>query len=249
MKVGTRLRGAFAFYIALLAAVLVYHVRTTQHAVDSGRALTDISTRLRVSSTAQVTRLEQMSSDAEKYFVTHDKGYFDRFLESERAFGSGLRGLDRQSLSAGERTALRSLAVEWAQVDAQVRQLAAVSGQSPDAGRAAVTQLQATLDDVRDGTRGLATASQDAMSAEVNTSEQAARSAERLSWIAGVGVLVLSLLLSALLVRSIVEPLHRLADGTREVSAGRFGHRPHRRVLNAVRRRVTRCHDAPAHRL
>src|SRR6476620_4001679 len=62
MKVGTRLRGAFAFYIALLAAVLVYHVRTTQHAVDSGRALTDISTRFRLSSTAQDTRLMQMSS-------------------------------------------------------------------------------------------------------------------------------------------------------------------------------------------
>ena len=32
-------------------------------------------------------------------------------------------------------------------------------------------------------------------------------------------------MLSALLVRSILEPLARLADGTREVSAGRFGHR------------------------
>ena len=106
MKVGTRLRGAFAFYIALLAAVLVYHVRTTQHAVDSGRALTDISTRLRVSSTAQIARLAQMSSDAEKYFVTHDKGYFDRFLDSEQAFGNGLRTLGGQSLSAGERVSI-----------------------------------------------------------------------------------------------------------------------------------------------
>ena len=32
-----------------------------------------------------------MNSDAEKYFVTHDKGYFDKFLESEEAFGKGLR--------------------------------------------------------------------------------------------------------------------------------------------------------------
>jgi two-component system sensor histidine kinase GlrK len=63
------------------------------------------------------------------------------------------------------------------------------------------------------------------MSAEVDASEQAARKAERLSWLAGVGVLVLSVLLSALLVRSIVEPLGRLAEGTREVSAGRFDYR------------------------
>lgn len=225
MKVGTRLRGAFAFYIALLAAVLVYHVRTTQHAVDSGRALTDISTRLRVSSTAQITRLEQMSSDAEKYFVTHDKGYFDKFLDSEQAFGNGLRRLDTQSLSAGERKALDSLVAKWSSVDAQVRSLAEVANTSPATGRATVVQLQAALDEVRDRTRRLATASQDAMSAEVDASELAARRAERLSWLAGVGALVLSLLLSALLVRSIVEPLHRLAEGTREVSAGRFDHR------------------------
>ena len=225
MTVGTRLRGAFAFYIALLATVLVYHVRTTKHAVDSGRVLTDISTRLRVSSTAQVTRLEQMSSDAEKFFITHDKGYFDRFLESEQAFGNGLRSLDRQSLSTGERAALRALAVAWSSVDAQVRPLALLASTSADSGRATVTQLQESLDEVRDGTRRLATASQDAMSAEVEAAEQASRSAERLSWIAGVGVLLLSLLLSALLVRSIVEPLRRLAEGTREVSAGRFDYR------------------------
>ena len=225
MKVGTRLRGAFAFYIALLAAVLVYHVRTTQHAVESGRALTDISTRLRASSTAQVTRIEQMSIDAEKFFVTHDRGYVDRFLDSERAFDNGVRSLERQSLSAGERNALASLLAEWAQVDAQVRSLGAVASTSPETGRSTVTRLQATLDRARDGTRRLAMASQDAMGAEVEASEQAARKAERLSWLAGAAVLVISLLLSALLVRSIVEPLRRLADGTREVSAGRFGYR------------------------
>ena len=225
MKVGTRLRGAFAFYIALLAAVLVYHVRTTQHAVDSGRALTDISARLRMSSTAQATRLVQMSGDAEKYFVTHDKGYFDRLLDSEQWFGSGLRHFDQQSLSAGERKALDSLVIEWNTVDAQVRTLAEVASASPDAGRATVTQLQATLDDVGESTRRLAAASQDAMSAEVRASEQAAESAERLSWIVGLSVLLLGVLLSALLVRSIAEPLRRLAEGTREVSAGRFAHR------------------------
>ena len=46
-----------------------------------------------------------------------------------------------------------------------------------------------------------------------------------MSWLAAVGALLLSILLSALLARSILEPLARLAEGTREVSAGRFGHR------------------------
>ena len=33
MSVRTKLRGAFAFYIALLAGLLLYHVRTTRRAV------------------------------------------------------------------------------------------------------------------------------------------------------------------------------------------------------------------------
>ncbi|MEP6729624.1 MAG: HAMP domain-containing sensor histidine kinase [bacterium] len=225
MKVGARLRGAFAIYIAVLAAVLVYHVRTTQHAVDSGRALTDISSRLRVSSIAQITRLAQMSSDAEKYLVTRDKGYFDRFLESERAYSDGLRSLASQDLSDGERFALDSILADWRVVDRQVRLLAGVASATPQSARGTVARLQSSLDKVRERTRQLAAASQDAMSEEVGASEQAAREAERLSWLAGVGALLLSVLLSAMLIRSIVEPLRRLAEGTREVSAGRFGHR------------------------
>ena len=51
MNVATRLRGAFAIYIALLAAWSLYHVRTIQRTVASGHALTEISSRLRVTST------------------------------------------------------------------------------------------------------------------------------------------------------------------------------------------------------
>ena len=35
MKVSSRLRGAFAIYIALLAFVALYHMRTIKRAIDS----------------------------------------------------------------------------------------------------------------------------------------------------------------------------------------------------------------------
>ena len=64
MTVAAKLRAAFGLYITLLAALLVYHVKTIRHAVASGHELTEISSRLRVTSTEQVARIGQMSSDA-----------------------------------------------------------------------------------------------------------------------------------------------------------------------------------------
>lgn len=225
MKVGTRLRSAFAVYIALLAAVLVYHVRTIHRAVDSGRALTVISGRLRVSSTAQQSRIAEMEGDAEKFLVTRDRGYLEKFMESTRAFGGALATLDSTSMSAPEASARAALVTAWRAVDAQVRELSSIGDMNADAGHAAVGRLQESLERVGAETRRLALASQDAMSDEVTRSESAAQFAERVSWLAAIAALVLSILLSALLVRSIVDPLGRLAEGTREVSAGRFGHR------------------------
>ena len=87
MTVANRLRGAFALYIALLAVLLVYHVRTIQRAVGSGHELAAISSRLGVTSTEQLARIAQMSNDAEKYLVTRDTGYLDKFLETAHAYG------------------------------------------------------------------------------------------------------------------------------------------------------------------
>lgn len=225
MSVAARLRGAFAVYIALLAAVAVYHVRTIQKTVESGHSLSDISTRLRVSSTAQLARLTQMSGDAEKFLVTRDRGYLDKYTETALAYGRTLGTLDSASLTPSEREVFILLSADWRSVQARAAELPAVEGASADDGRAAVTRLQASLDRVRDETRQLSTASEDAMAAELASAERAAKTAERLSWVAAFGALVLSVLLSALLVRSIVGPLDRLTEGTREVSAGRFDYR------------------------
>jgi signal transduction histidine kinase len=224
MSVATKLRGAFALYIALLAALLVYHVRTVQHTVASGHALAEISERLSVTSTGQIARIAQMSSDAEKYLVTQDHGYLDKLQQTARDYGSELRRVGAQPLDAGERAQLVPLAVDWQQAEALAGLLAAgESALSPAAQ--SVPRLQQALDRVRVGTEQLGEASQDAMTRELSASERAGADAERVSWFTAIGALCLSVALSALLARSILEPLSRLKHGTREVAAGRFGHR------------------------
>ena len=225
MTVANKLRGAFGVYIALLAALLLYHVKSIQRVVGRGNNLNAISSRLRITSTVQPARLGQMDKDVEKYFVTSDTDYLDKFLESSRAFGLQVDSLRALSLSGGERSWIAPLDSNWSKVTVVAQQLADHRRTRPDSANPALARLRELFGQVQVETQQLAAAAQDAMDSELKEAELSALQAERLSWIAAIGALLLSILLSALLARSIVSPLDRLTEGTREVSAGRFDYR------------------------
>ena len=219
MNVRTKLSGAFALYIALLAGLSYYHVRTSQRAVTSSRALTEIATRLRLTSTVQVSRLTAINVDAEKFIVTRDSGYLDKVRLALAEFDTELKGLDSEQLSLKERALLAPLAERW---DSTMRLANALN---PKSDSVAVTRFRTSLDPVLAETQTLGLAAQDAMKQELDKSEKSQREAEQLTIAAAGGAVLLTLILSALLARSILEPLTRLTEGTRQVSAGRFSHR------------------------
>jgi two-component system sensor histidine kinase GlrK len=225
MNVATRLRGAFAIYIALLAAVVLYHVRTIRQTVASGQTITEIAARHRIASTDQPARAAQMSSDVEKYVVTHDRDYLIEAIQSGAAFGRALARFDSLRMTATERDALRSLAADWAGVPPKLQSLGAIPETAIDRTKAMAREISQSLDHARAGSERLGEAAQDAMNRQLAMSEAAAEDAQRLAWFAAVGALALSLLMSALIARSILRPLDRLARGTREVSAGRYDYR------------------------
>lgn len=223
MNVATRLRGAFALYIALLGGVLVYHVGTIRQSVASGHELTAISDRYRVITDDQLGRIAEMGSSVEKYLVTRDRGYMDKFVELADAFGRDSRRLESLALSEEERATLAPLMERWASVEIEVRSLGRDSSSALTVETLA--RLEQALDDLAIEVQRLGLAAQAAMTRELARSESAARDAERIAWAAAAAALLLSALLSALLVRSIVRPLERLAKGAREISAGRLDFR------------------------
>ena len=227
MKVASKLRGAFALYIALLAAVLLYHVRTIRLSVERGHALTATSARLRAISNDQVARVAEMNSTAEKYLVTRDRGYQDKFVGLATAYGESLDRYKAQRLTEEERARVAPLTSQWSIVEGETRAFveAAQSGAPATTVDDVVTRLEHALDELQVQTQHMAEAAQAAMTRQLAESERAARSAEGFSWLAAFGALLLSVLLSALLIGSIVRPLERLTHGTREISAGRFGYR------------------------
>lgn len=223
MKVRTKLRGAFAVYIALLAGLSLYHVRTTRRAVASAHQLTEIASRLRTLSTLELARLAGVNDNAQKYLITRDTGYLNKAQVALRDYTAELRRIDSLPLSAREHALFTPL---MADLDTTTRLVDSLPPKASESLRDSLrTRLRDALDDLHLQTSVLANASEEAMTRELGVSEESEQEAEQATLLAAAGAVLLSVILSALISRSILGPLAQLTEGTREVSAGRFQHR------------------------
>lgn len=221
MKVATKLSGAFAVLVITLAGLLVYHVRTIHRAVSANFELSEISSRLYLSTTRQIGLLNQLEENAGKFWVTRDEGYLQLFQQAFRDFENGLRNLEATAPTSPEGEEIERLAELWSEfrpVAEQVGNKALIS----DPPAPALRQLLASL---RQQVRRVSDASQAAMAERLEASATAAHRAERISWVAAAGTLLLSVLVFTLIVRSISSALARLQRGTHEVAQGNFEYR------------------------
>jgi signal transduction histidine kinase len=81
------------------------------------------------------------------------------------------------------------------------------------------------IDSLRQQVQLAGAVAREAMRQALAKSDAAARRSVEIAWVAAATALALGILLSIVLVKSIVGPLGRLAQGTRWVSAGRFDYR------------------------
>jgi signal transduction histidine kinase len=226
MKVTTKLRAAFALYITLLGVLLIYHVGTIRGVVATGHELSELSERVRATSTEQYIRVAQLGENAAKYSVTHDRGYLDKFDQLATAYAAEFQTLEEMPLSDRERREIDLVANEWHALGSPTRRLASFTQLgSVRATQDSLAALQSELDALQVQTQHVGEASQSEMEERLAQSSSAATLAERISWIAALGILFLSLVLSALIARSISEPLQRLTQGTRNVAEGQFDYR------------------------
>lgn len=224
VRVATKLVVGFGLLIAAMAALLVLHFSTLRGVVDANRDLSALASRLALSASEPARQLDVMEEMARKYQVTRDLRYAGRFEEAGASFDSTLRTLEAEPLEAGEREAIAELRVSWEDFRARASDL--TRGLRPDpTGDSALFELDSLLAGLEVQTRRLSEASQAAMIERIGAAAAAARRTERISWAAIGAALLLSLVVSAFITRSISEPLGRLAAGTRAVAEGDFGHR------------------------
>ncbi|MEN8144472.1 MAG: HAMP domain-containing sensor histidine kinase [Gemmatimonadota bacterium] len=209
MRVVTKLGIGYGVFLGLLVVLLSYQLSVIRGLVDSNRALSETSSRVSVSSSHMLTLADALSEAADKYaLLDEDEGYADQFRRAARSFADTLRHFQTLPLTAGEIAAVERLSVAWTTFLAS-RPLE--DGTSP-----------LLVDNMKDETRALRDASEAAMVAEIGVSADRARTADRLSVAAVIAGLALSLLLSALIVRSISGSLRRLTAGTQAVAEGDF---------------------------
>jgi signal transduction histidine kinase len=220
MNVAWTVRGACALYAAVLAGVLVVHVRAIRRDAVRAHDLSAISSRLRSVTVVQPERLTDIESSAEKFLVTRDTGYQRKLTRAVAAFGDELRRLKTLSLTSEEAEQHDALSAYWRAVAVDARAV----GPFGDAGEP-VARLARSVEAARVATERLAEASHAAMARELARADDAARSAARLSWLVTAGALLLGVVIAAGIVRAIVRPIERLAAGTREIAAGGFNHR------------------------
>jgi signal transduction histidine kinase len=203
--------------------VLVAHAFAARRSVQTARALSSISGRLRASSDAQVRHLPQMQMAAEKYLVTRDRGYLERMVEVARELGD----------------------------ETLEESVARLASDSTPPTPLSLARFEQRLEETRGATQRLREASQAAMTRELAEAERAASNAQRVAWLVTAGALLLTVLLSVALIRAIVRPLGRLATGTREIAAGRLGYRLHASAVDARDEfaQVARDFNAMAERL
>jgi two-component system sensor histidine kinase GlrK len=225
MTVARRLQYGLLVFVALVAGLSAVHVHAIRSAMESTRRLTEMSSRLRTTSSEQVSRVSQMSEAAEKFLITRDTAYLAHAAVTARDFGREVGALRSLPLSRAERSALVRLGIEWREVEPMAAGLAALPNRSVSTIGLTVQRFQAALDGILARTIELGVASQTAMTEELRAVEATARTTERLSMTATVAALILMVLLSTVLVRSIVKPLDRLTTGVRGVADGRFDYR------------------------
>ena len=124
----------------------LYQVRTIQHTVASEHELAAISFRLGVTSTEQLARITQMGNYAEKYLVTSDTGYLDKFLETAHAYGFELDRLRRLPLSVAERRWIAPLDSNWQKIAVEAQQLADHRKVRPDSASPSLAHLRRALE-------------------------------------------------------------------------------------------------------
>jgi signal transduction histidine kinase len=225
MRVATRLRLTFSLLLAVLGAVIAVHVVTMRRTVQGTRTLAALAAREQ-GAAVQSRRLHDISASLNKYGVTGDREYLERVATLTRVHEGHIRALEVQSMSAVEHGAVRELALRWDVASSAIDSVL-IDGRLSGARRGAGSARRVADDiDVLQGpTEALGAASRFAMLDEIQRADRRAAVTERMFWILALAAVLFVGVFATVVVRSVIDPLERLAGATREVARGKFGAR------------------------
>src|SRR5438552_10456951 len=223
MKVSSKIIAGFLI-LMLVAIVAIANQLSVIHQMQAiNHDLSEINMNL--ASTA--LRLQELASivaeDSRKFLVTHDAIYERQIAEIRQEFLGKLEILEKTGRSKreiAENEKLRSALANYGDVFNRIKRQGRVSNRDylPADLSIAIDHLQAQTQVTYEAVKG-------SVKDQVTRAADASEKAVRISWAAGIFSLILGLVVAAVIVGSINEPLRRLTQGTRAIAKGQFWHR------------------------
>jgi signal transduction histidine kinase len=225
MKVYSKINSGFLVVMLLAMVVILIQLNAIRQMQGVNRDLSEIN----VKSAATVLELQRfadlLGDDSRKYFalIEPDPVYESQIAELRRDFIDDLTRLSQRPLSPREQKELvrlrEALDDYWLVFNRLKNHNQAFDPeQLPPDLTLAVNHLQARSEVMLDAVTT-------AIKERVAGAAAVGQTAERLSWSIGIFSLLLGVVVAAIIVRSINEPLRRLTQGTRAIAKGQFWHR------------------------
>jgi two-component system sensor histidine kinase GlrK len=224
VKVASRIVAVTGFLLALLLAVLVYHVAQVRElAAASERLSTTAFTAagLALRLERDRWRIEELTR---RLWVLRDPDYAAGIARRQEEFAGYLGELEALDLAPEEGAAVTELTRGWRGYLRAWNEVAAAALGGGDRGSAEEAVL-ARLVALGEQLAVLAGETERQIALLRADVDRERRRAERVSWWTALAALVLSLPIVVLTLRSIQRPLSRLLEGTRAVAEGRFAYR------------------------
>ncbi|MBI3896540.1 MAG: HAMP domain-containing histidine kinase [Acidobacteria bacterium] len=221
MKIATKIAAGYGVVIVLLLAVLSYQVFLISQMQSVNQSLSRINFRASIVSLQLLRDLDQVEEFTRKFFVTADPGYSSQIEEVRNALSQELQEILSLPLSSKEKEEIDQFSGLWDEFLRTTSDLK-VSPEDIEPWEAELNRRLALLSDLRLQAQSVIPATRQAIELRVEQSAQASESAQRLSWIAALATLLLSLGVSFWIVRSISTALRALTEGAQAVGEGKF---------------------------
>ncbi|PYR86874.1 MAG: hypothetical protein DMG19_11970 [Acidobacteria bacterium] len=223
MKVSSKIIAGFLILMLVGLVALANQLSVIHQMQAINHDLSEINMNL--ASTA--LRMQELASivaeDSRKFLVTHDAIYERQIAEIRQEFLGKLEILEKTGRSKreiAENEKLRSALTNYWDVFNRIKRQGRVSNRNylPADLSIAIDHLQAQTQVTYEAVKG-------SVKDQVTRAADASEKAVRISWAAGIFSLILGLVVAAVIVGSINEPLRRLTQGTRAIAKGQFWHR------------------------
>jgi signal transduction histidine kinase len=222
MKITTRIIAGYGLLIAVLVGLAVYQVITIKRMQSLNQTLRETNFQNALACLEALRDRDLVEEYTWKSLALADADYLSQLKEFQKDYEERLMRLMSNAVSAEERTSVRRLARTWDTFTANLRTL---QRNLPKAGGYLPKNLQDDLENLRVQTYSVYQSSLRSMSAEVEKSRVTSETAALILWAAALVALVISILVSFFIYRSISNPLARLTEGTRAIAEGKFFYR------------------------